>query len=506
MKKVCLLLGALLFFLQMNASHAQEFSLLHTFGTNSDGRYPYSGLTLCNGILYGVTFQGGTDNSGTVFSVCTNGSNYTVLYSLIPPDDGKPTAGPVVSGEWLYGGTYGGGTNFMGSIYCLRTNGSNFSVLHSFDNGTNGANPTGLSLVDGTLFGTTGSRGETNSGDWTIFSISTNGSDFKTLHVFSGVFPQGTGLTFSPGTIYGLVSGSSSNTNGFAFSLSTNGSNFTILHQFKGTDGSGPRGILVVCSNTLYGTTFLGGSNGGGTIFTMTTNGSNFRQLYAFQSPTVAPNGPFNNLTLYSNRLYGMASYGMNGGQGALFSIGTDGSDYQDIYDFPASGNGGTNFNGAVPTGDLIVLGLNVYGITSGGGTNAWGTLYEISLPPPFSTPPFFSGAVALDSPGWYWLGPQGSDTNGFGYFSAAYAPYILHEDLGWEYFLDAANPNRGGYFYDFTNAVWFYSEPGMFPYLYDFNLNAWMYCAPQDGTIDRYQSKPRWFYNFSTQAWTNNL
>ncbi|HWF18784.1 MAG TPA: carboxypeptidase regulatory-like domain-containing protein [Verrucomicrobiae bacterium] len=120
--------------------------------------------------------------------------------------------------------------------------------------------------------------------------------------------------------------------------------------------------------------------------------------------------------------------------------------------------------------------------------------------------PTFFTGEVALDTPGWYWLGPQGSDTNGFGYFSAEYAPYIFHQDLGWEYFIDAANAGHGAYFYDFTDDVWWYTETGLFPYMYDFNLKVWVFCAPQNGKTDSYQSNPRWFLNTSTKQWVNDL
>ncbi|HWF19367.1 MAG TPA: carboxypeptidase regulatory-like domain-containing protein [Verrucomicrobiae bacterium] len=122
------------------------------------------------------------------------------------------------------------------------------------------------------------------------------------------------------------------------------------------------------------------------------------------------------------------------------------------------------------------------------------------------SIPPFFTGEVSLGNGGWYWLGPQGSDTYGFGYFNTANFPYILHLDMGWEYFLDAGDAGSGGYFYDFTDGVWFYTTPGLFPYIYDFNLNVWLFYSPQTNATDRYTSGPRWFLNTSTQNWINDL
>ncbi|HZV36605.1 MAG TPA: hypothetical protein VFB72_18655 [Verrucomicrobiae bacterium] len=114
---------------------------------------------------------------------------------------------------------------------------------------------------------------------------------------------------------------------------------------------------------------------------------------------------------------------------------------------------------------------------------------------------PFFAGEASLGG-GWYYLA---SSNHIFGDYNLQNYPYVLHLDMGWEYFLDANNPQHGGYFYDFADTAFFYTEPGMFPYLYDFNINAWLYYSPASET-GRYTSNPRWFYNFSTQAWVNHL
>ncbi|HZV35221.1 MAG TPA: immunoglobulin domain-containing protein [Verrucomicrobiae bacterium] len=119
---------------------------------------------------------------------------------------------------------------------------------------------------------------------------------------------------------------------------------------------------------------------------------------------------------------------------------------------------------------------------------------------------PFFAGEVPLSVPGWFWLGPQDGNTHGFGYFNTTYFPYILHDDLGWEYFQDAQDGSGGAYFYDFTSSAWFYTSPTLFPYLYDFNQNATMYYYPVNGSRDTYTSNPRWFFNFSTKTKTNGL
>lgn len=116
---------------------------------------------------------------------------------------------------------------------------------------------------------------------------------------------------------------------------------------------------------------------------------------------------------------------------------------------------------------------------------------------------PFFNGQAALGSD-WYFLPLNG--TQAFGYYSLAAFPFVLHEDMGWEYFVDAGNAQRGAYFYDFTDRAFFYTDPDTFPYLYDFNLNTWVYYLSQNGATDRYTSNPRWFYDFNMGTWINNL
>jgi uncharacterized repeat protein (TIGR03803 family) len=86
-----LLLSVLLFF--GTAVQAQSFSVIHNFSGNSDGSYPFTGLTIDSaGHLYGTTFSGGTGRYGTLFSMNISGSSFTTLYSFSGGSDG---AGPI---------------------------------------------------------------------------------------------------------------------------------------------------------------------------------------------------------------------------------------------------------------------------------------------------------------------------------------------------------------------------------------------------------------------------
>ena len=58
-------------------TNGSGFYVLHSFpkAPGSDGAKPYSGLLLNGNTLYGTTQLGGTNNSGTVFKINTNGGD-----------------------------------------------------------------------------------------------------------------------------------------------------------------------------------------------------------------------------------------------------------------------------------------------------------------------------------------------------------------------------------------------------------------------------------------------
>ena len=147
------------------------------FYTNADGVGPEAGLVLSGGALFGTTYEGGESGLGTVFVINTNSTGFKVLWNFTAGDtdadglytnsDGAdPEAGLVVSGTNLFGATYYGGSNGTGTLFCLGTNGGGFTVLKVFSatdqsTGSNpdGANPYGSLILSGAmLFGTSRRR------------------------------------------------------------------------------------------------------------------------------------------------------------------------------------------------------------------------------------------------------------------------------------------------------------------------------------------------------------
>jgi uncharacterized repeat protein (TIGR03803 family) len=98
------------------------FSVLHSFvGGSSDGFVPHGDLTLVGSDLYGMTYSGGSNNLGTIFKTGLDGSGFSVLHSFLGGDDGRnPEGDLVISGSTLYGMTGGGGgTNNSGTVFSL---------------------------------------------------------------------------------------------------------------------------------------------------------------------------------------------------------------------------------------------------------------------------------------------------------------------------------------------------------------------------------------------------
>ena len=195
---------------------------------------------------------------------------------------------------------------------------------------------------------------------------------FTTLLTFNGTNgadPMGD-LTLSGTTLYGMTEGGGTTGDGNIFSIGTDGSGFQNLLSFSGTNGQYPAfGNLAISGTTLYGMTRNGGTAGDGNIFSVGTNGSGFQNLLSFSGT----NGqlPFGSLTLSGTTLYGMTLQGGTAGNGSIFSIGTNGSGFQNLLSF--SGTNGMN-----PYGNLTLSGTTLYGMTLKGGTAGNGNIFSI--------------------------------------------------------------------------------------------------------------------------------
>jgi len=414
------------------------YTVLHTF-INSDGFNPKSGLILSGSTLYGTTPSGNNYYAGygNVFKVNTDGTGFAALHTFsraqnnsngfATNSDGAVTEGNLtLSGSTLYGMAYLGGTNGSGTIFKIDTNGANFSVIKSFGplsfealpsvyNGygvnTNfdGAWPyAGLTLSGSTLYGT--STGGGVSGNGTVFAVSTNGTSFTVLKAFSllsrtnsfgtltnfdGAQPYG-GLALSGSTLYGTTYQGGTNGSGTVFKINTDGTSFTVLKTFglgktnsfgaiTNFDGAQPYGGLILSGGVLYGTTTTGGNFGNGTIFKINTDGSSFTVIKTFSLtyPTNSDGAqPYAGLTLSGSTLLGTARLGGSFGNGIVFQVNTDGTSFNVLKTFPVYILGNNSSDGAQPYAGLTLSSNAIYGTTAGGGIIGDGVVFKINLFP----------------------------------------------------------------------------------------------------------------------------
>jgi uncharacterized repeat protein (TIGR03803 family) len=232
---------------------------------------------------------------------------------------------------------------------------------------------TGLLDVNGTLYGTTGLGG--GSGDGTVFSISTDGTE-KVLHHFrggsDGAHPNADLIDVN-GTLYGTTeSGGSSgcypsdNGCGTVFSITTSGIE-KVLHAFTGgckscPDGDFPSGSLIYLNGTLYGMTGGGGGlykslyNCCGTFYSVSLAGKE-KVLFRFgKNDGLYPNG---SPVAVGGLLYSTTYSGGTSGKGTVFSITTTGKE-KVIYSFAGGSDGEYPFTGLTDANGTL------YGTTSG--------------------------------------------------------------------------------------------------------------------------------------------
>ncbi len=358
---------------------AQVLTTLHSF-TNADGAEPYAGVTASGNTLFGTTKFGGNAGSGVIFKANTDGTGFSVVHSFTYSDGGDITADLFLASNTLYGASYQGGSGIQqGDLYSLSVTGSSFTNIYNFTGTADGDDPkAGLVLSGNTLYGT-GFSGTGASFDGTVFSVATNGSNFTTLHTFTGADGNGPlgDLVLGGNVLYGTTYNGGLSNRGGIFSIQTNGSNFMLLHSFSNTDGTFPSAGLVLSGGTLYGTASAGGQYGVGTVFSINTNGSSFTVLYSFvhiaSPPSTDGQTPLAALFLSSNVLYGTASAGGTSGNGTVFSISTAGTNYTQLYSFgPSDGQG--------PAAPVILLGNSLYGTTVVGGNDGNGSLFGLQI------------------------------------------------------------------------------------------------------------------------------
>lgn len=157
-----------------------DFNSLDEY-TNADGSEPAGSLLILDQTLYGTTDGGGSGGNGTVFSMGLGGGNFTNLYDFPGYNDDNDTnadgadiqCGLALSGNTLYGVAPDGGPTGNGTVWSVGTDGTAFTVLHAFlSPNTFSANPEAtMAMSANTLYGTTFYGGDNGRNDGAVFAL-----------------------------------------------------------------------------------------------------------------------------------------------------------------------------------------------------------------------------------------------------------------------------------------------------------------------------------------------
>ncbi len=182
-----------------------SFSVVYTFGGGpGDGASPLAGLLYANGLLYGTTSGGGSHEHGTVFSLTLSGQE-TVLHSFSQGDGSHPAAGLIKVGSLFYGTTANGGKYKHGNVFSMNDKGKTKNV-YAFQGGNDGSGPlNALVVLNGVLYGTTQKGGP--SGVGTVFSLTPQGQEAVITSFTSTHSYPSSGLTVVDGSLYGTTFG-----------------------------------------------------------------------------------------------------------------------------------------------------------------------------------------------------------------------------------------------------------------------------------------------------------
>ncbi len=398
---------------------ATHDKVLYRFTDGTDGAYPNSLILDKAGNIYGIASWGGDHN-------CSNGypnSGCGVVFELLPSSEGKwqervlyafkggtdgiQPAGNLLfdSAGNLYGTTFGGGTDTScnqgaqgcGTVFKLSPNRDGTwteTVLYNFQDGSDGAQPTGLTFdVSGNLYGVSYhyagsavfelSPPQKKGAAWTETTIYTTGNGSYIWVSRNLAFDE-------TGNLYG--SWSPNICCGGVLELKHLDKSWqeTDLYDFPGGgNGAEPvSGIIFDGKGRMYGTGISGGNNWG-IAFELKRSGGQWIEsmLYNFCSLNNCADGawPYAPLVfdqagnLYGTTGAGGAACSIRDGCGVVFKlVPTKSGEWKEtvLHSFKGGLDGYSPYDGVTLDGKGHIYGTTAFGGTSSG--QGYGTVFEV--------------------------------------------------------------------------------------------------------------------------------
>ncbi|MHB8259709.1 MAG: T9SS type A sorting domain-containing protein [Bacteroidia bacterium] len=391
--------GALFQYNPATNVYTKKIDFAVTVSTTTNGVNPIGSLMQASdGMLYGMTSAGGTSTNctggcGVIFQWNSSTNVYTKKLDFAVTPNGSTPYGDLMqaSDGMLYGMTYAGGTysNGMGVIFQYNPTTNVYTKKIDFTGTMSpaaGQTPKGslCAASDGMLYGMTYAGGASGWGVLFQYNPATNVYTKKIdLSTVNAQSPFSNLMQASDGMLYGMTSHGGINGVGVIFQYDPVANTYTDKCDFAGTtNGQFPQGSLMQASDgMLYGMTPQGGTRGMGVLFQYNLATSTCTKLLDFAGSGAAIDGstPLGSLIQASDgMLYGMTQQGGGAGYGVLFQYNPATYNYTKKLDFAGTG---AAIDGSQPSGSLMQASDGMlYGMTPQGGTNNMGVLFKYGI------------------------------------------------------------------------------------------------------------------------------
>jgi uncharacterized repeat protein (TIGR03803 family) len=352
-------------------SNANNYQVHHDFVLSNPGAAPYyTHLTEFNGKYYGVTLAGGDNNNyGVIFEWDPVTNVYSKKYDFSGDDAWFAYGSLTVLNNKLYGMTNRGGDHGLGVIFEFDPQTDVFNKLFHFSDNT-GHSPEGsLTAYNGVLYGTTRSGGDHFGGTLFQFDPQTLAFDKKVdFGDFNGKYPAGQMVVVN-NKLFGMTTDGGAQGKGAIFEFDPSNNNYSKRFSFDGSNGKYPYGSLTYFQNKLYGMTTEGGQNNAGVLFEF--DPANFACINKISFGGSNGVQPYGSLAAGINTLAGMTWMGGQGNFGVLFEYDPATASITHTREFANSQQG------ANPLGSLVWNGTHFVGMTTSGGASNSGVIFE---------------------------------------------------------------------------------------------------------------------------------
>ncbi|MDA3893547.1 MAG: PKD domain-containing protein, partial [Salinivirgaceae bacterium] len=364
------------------AISTNNYVVKHDFDYTNDGANPEGKLLLAkNGYFYGLTSTGGSGSGfGTLFKFDRVNEIFTPEEVFYGVSGSYPYGSLIQANDTIYGLTSSGGY-CCGTMFKYNIDTEVFTgLLIDFNDDLGVSTPVG-DLVEGAnnkLYGVTSGGG---IGNGILFEYDIVGElpTFKSNIISGNLSPNSSLTKVGCYTVNKTVEAHICKGESYDLGTQTLTAEGTYTETFtsvNGCDSVVTLNLMVSCPSKaeFWSTTLSGGDNSVGTIYKIDENGENHTLEYSFATGD-SGNSPYGGLIQARNgKLYGMTSLGGTSNNGVIYEFNPALNAYTNVFNFNGSGNG------ANPKGEFVEApnGL-LYGMTSKGGSKDAGVLFEFN-------------------------------------------------------------------------------------------------------------------------------